>query len=93
MERGARSGHVSGEIAMPTLQQTRAARGLSRRELATRAGVSESTVARVERGTTTPRPGAARRLAAALGVPTSSIAELGRALAGTRLRAPTVRAL
>jgi transcriptional regulator with XRE-family HTH domain len=75
-----------------TLQQARAARGLSQRALAERAGVSESMVARTERGASTPRPGATRRLAAALGLPPEEVEELRRAVARPRLREPTVRA-
>ena len=71
------------------LKEARATRGLSRPGLASRAGVSVSTIARVERGTTLPRPHVARRLAAALGVPADAVAELRAALAGTRLRPPT----
>jgi len=72
------------------LKEARATRGLSRPELASRAGVSVSTIARIERGTTLPRPHVARRLAAALGVPADAIAELRAALAGAWLRPPAL---
>jgi len=44
------------------------------------AEVGESTVRRIERGTIRPRPGTARRLAAALGTSPDRIAELAEAV-------------
>ena len=55
-------------------------RGWSKPALAERAVVSLSTVDRIERGTTRPRPGVARRLAAALGTDPRSVAELAKAI-------------
>ena len=55
-------------------------RGWSYSELAERAAVSPATVYRIERGTTRPRPGVARRLAAALGTEPRLVAELAKAI-------------
>jgi len=55
-------------------------RGWSRPDLAERAAVSLATVYRIERGTTHPRPGVARRLAAALGTDPRLVAELADAI-------------
>ena len=55
-------------------------RGWSRAKLAYRAAVSLSTVVRLERGATRPRPGVARRLATALGTAPGSVAELAEAV-------------
>ena len=60
---------------MPLLQEARAARALSRRALARRAGVGESTVYRIEAGKTRPRPHVVRRLSAALRVRPAEVAE------------------
>jgi transcriptional regulator with XRE-family HTH domain len=60
---------------MLQLKDARAARGLSQRALADRAGVGESTVLRIERGKTSPMPHVARRLSAALGVEPGEVAE------------------
>ena len=76
---------------MVTLQEARAARGLSQRALAARAGVGTSTVLRIEHGATHPRPHVARRLAAALGLPPEQVEELRPAAARLRLPAPAVR--
>lgn len=60
----------------------RRGRGWSQAELAARAAVSVSTVQRIERGTTRPKPGVARRLAGALGTNPGEIAELAEAVPG-----------
>ena len=61
---------------MIPLRTARARVGLAIGDLARRAGVSPSTVYRVERGTTAPRAHIARRLAAAVGLAPEAIAEL-----------------
>ena len=75
-----------------TLREARVERGLGVRRLALVAGVSEATVYRIERGVTTPRPHAAYRLAAVLGLPPEALAELRRSVADAQLRPPTIRA-
>lgn len=50
------------------LQQIRETRALSRKDLADKAGVNESTIYRAERGETRLRPSTIRKLAEALGV-------------------------
>jgi transcriptional regulator with XRE-family HTH domain len=55
-------------------------RGWSRAALAARAAVSLATVYRIESGITHPRPGVARRLAAALGTDPRLVAELAEAI-------------
>ena len=55
-------------------------RGWSRADLAEHAAVSLATVYRIERGITHPRPGVARRLAAALGTDPRLVAELADAI-------------
>jgi transcriptional regulator with XRE-family HTH domain len=77
---------------MVRLEEARAARGLSQDALAELAAVGESTVGRIERGTTRPRPHVARRLAAALGLRVNDIEELRAVVAGARLREPELRA-
>jgi transcriptional regulator with XRE-family HTH domain len=77
---------------MVRLEEARAARGLSQDALAELAAVGESTVGRIERGTTRPRPHVARRLAAALGLRPNDIEELRAVVAGARLREPELRA-
>ncbi len=57
------------------VRQIRLARGLTQRELAERAGVSEPTViSRIERGGQVPRLDTAARIAHALGVPLGELA-------------------
>lgn len=56
---------------MPGLRKLRALRlqrALSQRDLALRAGVSQVTIVRLERGEAEARPSTVRKLAAALGV-------------------------
>ena len=61
------------------LRQIRENRVLSRKELARRSGVDESTIYRAERGQTKLRPSTVRKLARALDVPPSElINEQGR---------------
>lgn len=50
------------------LQQIRETRALSRKDLADKAGVNESTIYRAERGETRLRPSTIRKLAEAFGV-------------------------
>lgn len=50
------------------LQQIRETKALSRKDLADKAGVNESTIYRAERGETRLRPSTIRKLAEALGV-------------------------
>lgn len=50
------------------LQQIRETRALSRKDLADKAGVNESTIYRAERGETRLRPSTIRKLAEALGI-------------------------
>lgn len=50
------------------LRTLRLRRALSQRDLAARAGVSQVTIVRLERGEAEPRPSTVRKLAAALGV-------------------------
>ncbi len=63
------------------LRAWRAARLLTMRDLARRAGVAPSTVYLLEAGRTTPQPGVMRRLAAALGVDPLAVAEFRAAVA------------
>jgi transcriptional regulator with XRE-family HTH domain len=61
------------------LQQIRRTRVLSRKELAQRSAVDESTIYRAERGQTKLRPSTVRKLAQALDVPPDQlISEQGR---------------
>jgi transcriptional regulator with XRE-family HTH domain len=61
------------------LQQIRRTRVLSRKELAQRSDVDESTIYRAERGQTKLRPSTVRKLAQALDVPPDQlISEQGR---------------
>jgi len=61
------------------LQQIRRTRVLSRKELARRSHVDESTIYRAEHGQTKLRPSTVRKLAQALGVPPDQlISEQGR---------------
>ena len=62
------------------LADWRRMRGWSPTALAARAAVGESTVRRIERGTTRPKPCVARRLAAALGTDSASVAGLAEAV-------------
>jgi len=67
---------------MPTLRELRIARLWSQRELARRAGVVENTVVYAETGKRLPRLLTMRRIADALGVDWSEIAEFREAVAG-----------
>ena len=73
---------------MQSLAEARAARGLSQRTLAARAGVSNTTVYRLERGLGRPSARVARRLAAALGVDPRQVAELAPPVLAARLPRP-----
>ena len=62
---------------MAPLRTLRLNRGLTQVELAEKAGVSEVTVVRLERGRgKRPYPGTRRKIAAALGVPIADVDEL-----------------
>ena len=67
---------------MPTLREVRAARLLTVRGLAERAGVAFSTVHLIETGKSAPRFGVIHKLSAALGVEPAEIAEFAAAIAG-----------
>ena len=73
---------------MQSLAEARAARGLSQRALAARAGVSNTAVHRLERGLDRPSARVARRLAAALGVDPRQVAELAPPVLAARLPRP-----
>jgi transcriptional regulator with XRE-family HTH domain len=73
---------------MPSLRQLRAERLLSIRELARLADVAPSTVFLVEAGRVTPRPGTARRLAAALDVAPGAVDEFRRAIEAAKRPRP-----
>ena len=72
---------------MLTLREARTRLKLTIGDLASRAGVGESTVYRIEHGKARPRPHAMRRLSAALGVDTRQIAEF-RPLVTTNAPSP-----
>ena len=55
------------------LRHLREARLLSQRDLATRSGVSQTTIVHIERGQTRPHPSTLRRLTAALAVDPDAI--------------------
>ena len=55
------------------LRRIREALALSKRDLASRANVNESTIYRAEQGTTKLRPSTIQKLAAVLGVPATEI--------------------
>ena len=59
---------AEGNVELPNLRRVRERRLLTQRELATRAGLTQATVLRIERGTTRARISTVRRLADALGV-------------------------
>jgi len=65
---------------MRTLREVRAERLMTMRDLATRAGLSLSSVYMVENGRTIPRLPAVRKLAAALGIDPGEVEELRRAM-------------
>ena len=67
---------------MPTLKEARAARLLTVRALAERAGVAFSTVHLIETGKSVPRFEIIEKLSAALGVEPAEIAEFAAAIAG-----------
>ena len=60
---------------MMSLREARQRRNLTITELAARAGVGDSTIYRIEHGKAQPRPAAARRLCAALGLEPHQITE------------------
>jgi transcriptional regulator with XRE-family HTH domain len=62
-------------LTLVGLRELRLERVLSQRELAERAGVSPKTVLDVETGRIRPHPATLRKLAAALGVEPSALAE------------------
>lgn len=64
--------------AVKPLRHWRAERALGLKELAARAGVSHSTILRIERGQTLSQPRVYRRLAQALGIEPLQIAEYRR---------------
>ncbi|MDP9364305.1 MAG: helix-turn-helix domain-containing protein [Chloroflexota bacterium] len=66
---------------MPTLRELRIARPWSQRELARRAGVAENTIVFAETGQRVPRLLTMRRVADALGVDWSEVAEFREAVA------------
>jgi DNA-binding XRE family transcriptional regulator len=77
---------ASGEVdGMLRLRDARASQGLTVDALAARAGVSDATIYRIERGATTPRTNIARRLSAALGLPLTEVAEFSAVAERTRL--------
>ena len=80
---------TAGGSAGRRLKARREAAGLSRRELARRAGTTAETVARWEAGVGPPRPATVRKLAAALGVPPEdlSVGSVAAADLPTGLRA------
>ena len=67
---------------MPTLREARAARLLTVRGLAERAGVAFSTVHLIETGKSVPRFSVIAKLSAALGVEPGEIAEFAAAMEG-----------
>ncbi len=66
---------------MPTLREVRAARLLTVRALAERAGVAFSTVHLIEKGTSLPRFEVIQKLSAALGVEPAEVDEFAAAIA------------
>ncbi len=68
---------------MQTLRETRAARVLTIRELATAAGVSTRTIVQVEAGQIVPRFATLKKIAAALGVEPAEITEFAAAIEET----------
>ena len=72
---------------MLTLREARTQRNLTIGDLASRAGVGESTIYRIEHGKARPRPYAMRRLSAALGIETRQILEF-RPLVTTNAPSP-----
>ncbi len=77
---------------MPTLAAARAAAGLSQPALAALAGVSTSTITRIERGRTRPCSRVVDHLSVALGVRPETIIEFQPVALRTRLPEPSVRA-
>jgi len=67
---------------MVTLKEARAARLLTVRALAERAGVAFSTVHLIETGKSTPRFDAILKLSAALGIEPAEVEEFAAAIAG-----------
>ena len=58
------------------IRELRQRKLLSQRELAELAGVSETTIVKLELGATRPHPGTLRKIAAALGISPEEMAEL-----------------
>ena len=77
---------------MLTLREARLRRRMSQQSLADRAGVARVTVSQIELGKSGPRPHIARRLADALGMRPSEIAEFGAAAQSMRLPTPSILA-
>ena len=90
------AGEVAGadltEVAVQRLREARLAAGLTAHALAARAGVATATVLRIEREDGRPLPRTARRLADALGLPPSEIAEFRPVVEAIALPRPTVEA-
>jgi len=58
------------------IRELRLRKLLSQRELAERAGVSETTIVKLELGATRPHPSTLRKIAAALGIEAEEMAQL-----------------
>jgi len=80
-------------MSLPSLRELRHMHGWTMLDLVARSGVSKATISRIERGTATPRPNAAHRLAAALGVAPRAIAELRSVVPVLPLAPPRARRL
>ncbi len=65
---------------MASLRVLRLERGLSQRDLAARAGVTQQTVVHLELRRREPHPGTMRRMAEALGVEPAEVDEFRRAI-------------
>jgi len=83
---------IGEDAEMVTLRDARRRHQLSQQRLADRAGVARVTVSQIELGKSAPRPHIARRLSAALGIPTGEITELHAADARMQLPRPTIMA-
>jgi hypothetical protein len=85
--------HATGAITDPVpLHDLRLRAGFSIPALSRRSGVSVSTIHRVERRATTPRPRVVRALSAALGVAPWQVAEFQPVVCTVGLPQPTVLA-
>ncbi len=65
---------------MPTLRELRAAKLLTIRDLADRAGVATRTIVQIEAGRLTPRFATMRKIAAALGAEPGEVTEFAAAI-------------